>query len=160
MQSVDHESVGDHRMVRFVWRVIRPVARTRLSWTPIRGWPRGSSRPVPLAAGRGKIANHHLAAAEFQATQDYDGDLTALLRQADHAGVPTGWTVFSGLRGWRPQGRRGSSPLRHQFIFSGTLLKKARKESISLPARTRVALKIVTGDNELVTKTTCLQDRL
>jgi len=48
------------------------------------------------------------------------------------------------------------------MVFSGFLAfldppKESAKESIGLLARDGVALKIVTGDNELVTKTTCQQ---
>ncbi len=43
------------------------------------------------------------------------------------------------------------------FYLFLTRLKKVRKESISLLARDGVELKIVTGDNELVTKTVCEQ---
>jgi Mg2+-importing ATPase len=49
-----------------------------------------------------------------------------------------------------------------EMVFAGFLSfldppKESAKESIRLLARDGVALKIVTGDNELVTKTTCLQ---
>jgi len=110
MQSVDHGSVGDHRMVRFAWRVIRPVARTRLSWTPIRGGPRGS-RPSSLGCRARAIANHLLINGADSRLLGLTTGTSRRLLPGRPCLNPTGWTVFSGLRGWCPQGRRGSSPL-------------------------------------------------